>query len=119
MPTYTIRFEADRAYAEQEITAPTPEEALAKAQRFAGENYDQFMFEDYDHSKHVIRGIVVLDANGDERATWWDDEWHLRHAAQDLLDAARIVIARWQSGDLAEAVRALAAAVAKAEGGES
>jgi hypothetical protein len=42
---------------------------------------------------------------------------HVRLAASDLLSAARLVIARWETGDLAEAVRELSAAVAKAEGG--
>ena len=35
----------------------------------------------------------------------------------EMLDTARGVIERWEHGDLAEAVRELAAAVAKAEGG--
>ena len=52
-----------------------------------------------------------------QRAIWWDEEWHLRHAAPDLLDAGRDVVARWEQGDLSEVVRALALAVTKAEGG--
>lgn len=41
---------------------------------------------------------------------------HLIAAAPDMLTAAKAVIARWESGDLAAAVRDLAAAIAKAEG---
>lgn len=37
-------------------------------------------------------------------------------AAPDLLAAGRAVLASWESGDLAGAVRALGAAIAKAEG---
>jgi hypothetical protein len=37
-------------------------------------------------------------------------------AAPDLLDAAELVIAHWERGDLAEAVRGLNAAIAKAKG---
>jgi hypothetical protein len=41
----------------------------------------------------------------------------LAFAARDLLDAAELVVARWERGDLAEAVRELSAAIAKAKGG--
>lgn len=39
-------------------------------------------------------------------------------AAPDLLEAAKLVVARWETGDLAEAVRSLSVAIAKAEGDE-
>jgi hypothetical protein len=35
----------------------------------------------------------------------------LRLAARDLLDAAELVVARWERGDLGEAVRELSAAI--------
>jgi hypothetical protein len=42
-----------------------------------------------------------------------------RLAASGLVDAAELVVARWEQGDLAEAVRKLSAAIAKAKGGIS
>lgn len=40
-------------------------------------------------------------------------------AAPDLLEACRMVVDRWEEGDLAEAVRACDAAIAKATGEDS
>jgi hypothetical protein len=47
----------------------------------------------------------------------YDDDMRLRLAARDLLGAAEHVVARWEQGDLAKAVRELSAAIAKATGG--
>jgi hypothetical protein len=49
--------------------------------------------------------------------TGLDDDLRLRLAASDLLAAAELVVARWERGDLADAVRELDAAIAKAKGG--
>jgi hypothetical protein len=49
-------------------------------------------------------------------ALWQADELILRRYKSGLVDAARLVLARWESGDLGGAVRQLAAAVAMAEG---
>jgi hypothetical protein len=61
----------------------------------------------------------------EHKGTW--SEFHignqeaarLRLASEDLLDAAELIVARWSQGDLADAVRQLDAAVAKAKGGEA
>ena len=42
--------------------------------------------------------------------------WNRLKAATDLIESAKLVLARWERGDLAEAVRSLGAAIAKAEG---
>lgn len=44
------------------------------------------------------------------------DDANLIAAAPTLLEAAKLVISRWDGGDLAEAVRRLDAAVSEAEG---
>ena len=53
-----------------------------------------------------------------ESATASRDETtaHLIASAPEMLEAGRAVIAAWESGDLAGAVRDLAAAIASAEG---
>lgn len=38
------------------------------------------------------------------------------HAGPKLLEACRLVVSRWERGDLAEAVRACASAIAEADG---
>jgi hypothetical protein len=50
-------------------------------------------------------------------AVWHDDDLRLRLAARDLLEAAELVVARWEQGDLADAVRQLDAVIATAKGG--
>ena len=62
---------------------------------------------------------ALVDVQGDEqheqsRFIDYEPE-RLRLAAPKLLEACRMVIDRWENGDLAEAARACAAAVAEAE----
>jgi hypothetical protein len=54
-----------------------------------------------------VNEVLVYDADGNELAAWYDDDMRLRRAARDLLEAAELVVARWEHGDLAEAVREL------------
>jgi hypothetical protein len=65
----------------------------------------------------VHNSVLVYDADGNEVATWYDADMRLRLAARDLLEAAELVVARWERGDLAGAVRQLDAAITKAKGG--
>ena len=71
----------------------------------------------YDGGFAVNEIAIGMEDGDEELAVWLDADLHLRLAASDLLAAARRVIERWERGDLAEAVRDLASAVAKAEGG--
>ena len=62
---------------------------------------------------------ALVDVQGDEdyaqsRLIDFEDE-RLRKAAPALLAACRMVVERWERGDLAEAARACAAAIAEAE----
>jgi hypothetical protein len=73
---------------------------------------------------------VICDADGDDllisRTFWLPEDGdpvpptlafaRLAAAAPKLLAACRMVVARWEKGDLAEAARACQAAVALAEG---
>jgi len=116
MPTFTVHFEAECAYAEEDIVARTPKAALAKAHQYAEEHYDDLLFLHYDADTHVISSIVVRDAGGNDCAEWLDDESRMRGEALDLLNRARLVVACWETGNLAAAVRELAVVVARAEG---
>jgi hypothetical protein len=116
MTTYTAYFRTDAEFATREIKAATPEQALRKARRFYDDDPLDLMFESYDGGMPVNE-IAIKDANDDELAIWLDEDLHLRLAARDLLEAAELVVARWDRGDLAGAVRQLDNAIAKAKGG--
>ena len=114
MTTYTVYFRTDAQRASHDIEADTPEQALALAREIDAPR--ELWFDPYDDMMPVNE-IVVTDPDGEEVAGWLDDDVYLRNAARDLLDAAELVVARWARGDLAEAVRELDAAIAKAKGG--
>jgi hypothetical protein len=115
MTTYTVNFASDAEFASRDFDAETPEQALALARKLYEDDPSELWFEPYDGMD--VNEILVYDADGNELAAWHDDDMRLRLAAQDLLDAAELVVARWSEGDLAEAVQALDAAIANAKGG--
>jgi hypothetical protein len=116
MTTFTVHFRTDAECASSEIKAKTAKRALASARKIAVNKPETLFFEPYQ-GVFDINEIEVFAEDGSAEAIWYDEDLHVRLAASDLLSAARLVIARWESGDLAEAVRELSAAVAKAEGG--
>jgi hypothetical protein len=116
MTNYTAYFRNAAEFAELDIEADSPEKALAIARATVTDNFDALTFQNYDGALPVDE-IAICDGDYTELAVWYDDDLRLRLAGKDLLAAARLVIARWGAGDLAEAVRELSAAVAKAEGG--
>jgi hypothetical protein len=115
MTIYSVEFRTDAGSATKEIKAASIGAALGKARRIASGNADSLCFQPYE-SEAAINEIVVADEEGQDLGAWRDEDVLLRLAVRDLLDAARSVIARWEQGDLAGAVRELAAAVAKAGG---
>jgi hypothetical protein len=117
MTEYRVYFRSDIQWAMRSFKALSPQHALTLARRFAEQRADELEVEEYDPNDCPINEIEVYDECGNELAVWFDDELRLRLAAADLLDAAEKVVARWQHGDLAEAVRELAAAIAKAKEG--
>jgi hypothetical protein len=116
MTTYTVHFRNYAAWASHDVKAKTPERALTRARKLLTEDRLDLLFEAYDITSDVNE-IVVSDENDNDLAFWYDDDLTLRLAAHDLLDAAELVVARWEQGDLAEAVRDLSAAILKAKGG--
>jgi hypothetical protein len=115
MTTYTVNFASDAEFASHDFDAETPEQALALARKLYEDDPSELWFEPYDDMD--VNEILVYDADGNELTAWYDDDLRLRLAASDLLEAAELVVARWSEGDLAEAVRALNAAIANAKGG--
>ncbi len=115
MTVYTIQFQNRTGWACHDIEAETPDKALALARKLKAEDKLDLCFEAYDITSDVNL-IVVSDGDGKELAWWYDDDVCLAFAAHDLLIAAEWVVARWERGDLAGAVRKLSAAVARAKG---
>ena len=117
MTSYPVYIRSDIQWTMRTFEADTPEEAIELARQFVDEHYDELDFDSYQGCDCPINEIEICDEHGNELAVWYDEEMRLRLAARDLLDAAEMVVARWEQGDLAEAVRELAAAIAKATGG--
>jgi hypothetical protein len=117
MTTYTVNFASDAESASRDFDAETPQQALALARKLYQDDPSELWFQPYDGMD--VNEILVYDADGNELTAWYDDDMRLRLAARDLLDAAELVVARWSEGDLADAVRALDAAIANAKGGAS
>ena len=113
MPTYQVHFSTDADLAIHDVAGDTPAQALAAARAFAANNRDDLYFLSYTGLD--IDEIIVMDDDGYPICAWRSDAMRLRLAASDLLIAAREVVASWDSGDLAAAVRNLAATIAEAE----
>jgi hypothetical protein len=117
MNTYTVHFRTDRSYADYDIEAATPEQALAVAQLCeSGDIYHEALFDDYD-GQAPINEIEVCHEDEEALAVWQDDDLRLRLAAADLLSAAEKILDRWQNGDIGEVIHELAVAVDAAKGG--
>jgi hypothetical protein len=116
MKTYTAYFRSDADFATRDFEADTPEQALELARRFYDDDPSDLMFESYIDGMPVNE-IAIKGDDHNELAVWLDEDLRLRLAARDLLEAAELVVARWEQGDLAGAVRQLDDAIAKAKGG--
>ena len=114
MLTFTVRFHAFAECAQVKINASDPAAALARA-RLLAETQTGLVFERHEERRD-IENIQVIGKNGDVAIEWISPSLLLELAAPSLLEAAKLVIARWSDGDLADAVRQLDAAVAEAEG---
>jgi len=117
MKTYRVYFRSDLQWGREDIEAETPAQALERARALAESDPDIVLDQYFEASDCPINEIEVCDDEHDELAVWHDDHLRLELAAPDLLDAAELVVARWERGDLAGAVRQLHAAIAKAKGG--
>jgi hypothetical protein len=117
LTTYDVYFRSDLQWGMRKFEADTPEQAVELARKFETENSHLLDLDFFEACDNPINEIEVCDDEHNTLAVWQNDDFRLRLAASDLLEAAEKVIARWKRGDLAEAVRELAAAIAKAKGG--
>ena len=114
--TYRAEFFTRADWAFWNFAAKTPAEALRLARRFYDEHLIDLDFQSYGDGDELERVQIWAGERG-VLAAWESEDYRLRLAAGDLLaaleaetGAAQAVIDNWQQGDLASAVRALAAA---------
>jgi hypothetical protein len=114
---YTVYFRSNLQYGRRELFVESAEHALQIAHSIVHENPASLDLNYYEAAESYIDEIEVCDEEYNRQALWQDDERRNHLAARDLLNAAKQVLANWERGDLAEAVRTLSEAVAKATGG--
>jgi hypothetical protein len=117
MTKFTVHFRTDAQFATTEIVAETVELALAAAHEIIASESEKLYFHPHFFTLPINEIAICDEGDSEELAIWLDDDLRLAVAARDLHRAARLVLASWELGDLAEAMRELSAAVAKAEGG--
>jgi hypothetical protein len=113
MKTYDITIHTSNMYATFDVEAKTPQQALKLARKEWDTNRDSLYWNQRDDEIGSLESISV----DDDTIEWFTPEVQLAMAAGDLLEAGQKVVDRWERGDLAEAVRDLAAAIKLATGG--
>jgi hypothetical protein len=112
MPLFNVHIYREMRLYFPGIEAGTPEEAafIAADKPTADAEYTK----DCDGENLAALVDVVGDDEFGHSVTIDFDHERMRKAARQLLDACRMVVERWEHGDLAEAARACSAAVAEA-----
>ena len=131
MTKYIAHLYTEADWAETEIKAATPAQALERAREIEADRLEILDFQSYGGAGDGVEHIRIIRASdGETVAEWKSKTLTLRLAASDVLDAleaqtdaAQAVIDAWAKGDLAGAVRMLdgsissaRAAIAKAKG---
>jgi hypothetical protein len=114
MPTYKVHIYREMRIVYQDVQAPTPEAAAESGRDFPSDAG----CDPVDCDGQTFAAVVdPLDAHGRHGRSQdiLFEEGRLRLAAPQLLAACRMVVERWEHGDLAAAARACSAAVAEAE----
>jgi hypothetical protein len=91
MASYTADFRTDADYAIHSFKARSPQHALRKARVFYDEHPEELMFTSYDGG-HPVNEISVRSTGGDEVALWQNDDFRMRLAARDMLDALELCV---------------------------
>ena len=117
MNTYAVYFASDLQWACRDLKATTPEQVLERAKELAEKEPCSLDFSYFEACHCPINEIEIHDDNHNSVAVWFDKDVRLRLAARALLIAAQQVVASWEQGDLAAAVRRLSAVISQAKGG--
>lgn len=112
---YTVYASTGTHHGTRQINAQTPEAALETALSIFNDQNSYLSWGLTPHDVGAVEDIEVWDADGKAVVFWQQPSVRLAMAAPALLRAARKVVARWQGGDLAAAVRDLALAIGEVE----
>jgi hypothetical protein len=117
MNAYAVCFSRPFESATIRLRAPCIEEALQNAKLIAEQRFRWLWFRtDIPRELRAITQIDVRHEGTGETQRWLARHMRAWYASDTLLRAARNVLANWEKGDLAAAVRQLSAAVDAAEG---
>lgn len=117
--TYTVCFSRPFESATIRMRASCFEEAMANAKLIVSQRFRWLRFKaDIPARFRAITQIDVVHDRSGEALRWLAEHVRGYVYSQRLLEAARNVIAKWETGDLAAAVRKLGAVVAEADGGD-
>lgn len=108
--TFSVYAWCDRPFIAylDEVEAETPEEAIALARQQPEQLLD---VAEECNGQYPWDEFAAFDGDGRELLRVLDAEARMRNAAPELLAACRMVVDRWERGDLAEAVRVCAALI--------
>lgn len=114
---YMATFHTPAGIATELFHAPSPEEALQQAKKFLDE--DKLSEDQLDPvaEGYCVREIIISSCDEGDLASWMTFEHRVERAGPKLLAAAEAVVASWEKGDLASAVRTLAAIAEETKGG--
>ena len=115
--SYMATFHTPAGIATELFHASSPEDALQRAKKFMED--DKLTEDQLDPvaEGYCVREIVISSCDEGDLASWMTFDHHVERAAPKLLAAAEAVIASWEKGDLAAAVRTLAAIVEETKDG--
>jgi len=113
MTTYNVHIYREMRLTYEGIEADTPEDAATIARDKPTGDADAVN----DCEGITLAALVdeVGDSDYENSVTIDFEEQRLRNAAPRLLDACRMVVERWETGDLAEAARMCQKAIDEAE----
>jgi hypothetical protein len=114
--SFMATFHTPAGIATELFHAASPEDALQRVRKFVEDgrlSEDQL---DPVAEGYCVREIVISSCDEGDLASWMTFEHRVERAAPRLFGAAEAVIASWEKGDLAAAVRTLAAIVEETKG---
>ena len=113
MTTYNVHIYREMRLVFGDIEADSPEAAASIARGKPTDDADSI--DDCDGETIAALVDMVGDEDYSQSVTVDFEQERLRKAAPALLTACRMVVDRWERGDLAEAARACSSAIAEAE----
>lgn len=106
MKTYEVHVEYNHGYGVASVETETPQEAMDKALELTDADVSYCSHYDVGADFEHVR-ITDPDETGETLAEWTAPEIAKRAYAEELYEAAKVVIANWGNHDLATSVNNL------------